>query len=167
MAIVRWDPFDAFLGAQEDLNRLFRRSWLAPQTGNKKSLTEVGTWAPAVDIYETGDSFTVEAELPGVDPKDIDVSVDEGVLSLKGERRLEKEVKEENYHRVERAYGMFQRAVRLPSDVDAEKVKAAYDNGVLKITMPKMKPRKPKSIPVAIESKKSGSKSVESKKEKK
>ena len=153
MAIVRWDPFDAFLGAQEDLNRLVRRNWLGTE-GASKSLAEAGSWAPAVDIYETGESFTVEAELPGIDPKDIEVSVDEGVLSLKGERRLEKEVKEENYHRVERAYGMFARAIRLPTDVDADGVKAGYDNGVLKITVPKVEPKKPKNIPVTVEHKK-------------
>jgi HSP20 family protein len=153
MAIVRWDPFDAFLGAQEDLNRLFRRSWLRPAEGNG-SIPEGGVWAPAVDIYETGETFTVEAELPGIDPKDIDVAVDEGVLSLRGERKLEREVKEENYYRVERAYGVFQRAVRLPSDIDAEKVTAAYDNGVLRVTIPKSQPKKPKSITVTVEAKK-------------
>ena len=85
MAIVRWDPFDAFLGAQEDLNRMFRRGWLrGPATCRRGGL------APAVDIYETEDSLVVEAELPGVDPKDIDMTVDEGVLTLKGERKLEK-----------------------------------------------------------------------------
>lgn len=157
MAIVRWDPFDAFLGAQEDLNRLFRRSWLGDE-GISKSLAEAGTWAPAVDIYETGDAFVVEAELPGIDPENIEVSVDEGVLTLKGERRLEKEVKEENYHRVERAYGMFTRAVRLPTDIDADKVQAGYDNGVLKVTIPKTEPKKPKSIPVNVESKPSDDK---------
>jgi HSP20 family protein len=166
MAIVRWDPFDAFLGAQEDLNRLFRRSWLKPADGDK-SIAEGGVWAPAVDIYETGETFMVEAELPGIDPKDIDLAVDEGVLTLRGERKLEKEVKEENYHRVERAYGMFQRAVRLPSDIDAEKVTAAYDNGVLRVTIPKTQPKKPKSIPVTVETKKDEVEKTEIKKAKK
>jgi HSP20 family protein len=160
MAIVRWDPFDAFLGAQDDLNRMFRRNWLSP-TGERPS-TEGATWAPAVDIYETGESLNVEAELPGIEPKDIEVSVDEGVLTIKGERKLEKEVKEENFHRIERAYGMFQRSVRLPQDVDPESVKASYDDGVLKVTVPKVEPKKPKSVPVEVEKKKS-----EPKKEKK
>lgn len=151
MAIVRWDPFDAFIGAQEDLNRCFRRSWLRP-TG--ETLAEGGEWAPAIDIYETGDAFVLEAELPGMDPDDIEVSVEDGVLSIRGERRQEREVKEENYHRVERAYGAFQRSVRLPLDIDADGVKAAYDNGVLKATVPKKEPKKPKSIPIEIETKK-------------
>jgi len=148
MAIVRWDPFDAFLGVQEDMNRLCRRGWLRGPGGE---LAEAGAWAPTVDIYETEDSLVVEAELPGVDAKDIDVSVDEGVLSLKGERKLEKEVKEENYHRVERAYGVFQRSIRLPFDVDADAIKANYDSGVLKVSVPKGELKKPKSIPIEVE----------------
>ena len=160
MAIVRWDPFDVFLGAQEDLNRMFRRNCLGA-VGDGPS-AEGATWAPAVDIYETGESLNVEAELPGIDPKDIDVSVDDGVLTIKGERKLEKEVKEENFHRIERAYGIFQRSVRLASDVDAESVKASYDGGVLKVTVPKVEPKKPKSVPVEVEKKK-----AEPKKEKK
>ena len=151
MAIVRWDPFDALLGAQEDLNRLFRRGWLR-SPGDE--IAQAGAWTPAVDIYETEDSLVVEAELPGVDPKNIDVSVDDGVLSLKGERKLEKEVKEENYHRVERAYGMFQRSVRLPSDVDADAIKANYESGVLKVSVPKVEPKKPKSVPIEVETRK-------------
>ena len=155
MAIVRWDPFDALLGAQEDMNRMFRRGWLRGPGGE---LAEAGAWSPAVDIYETEESLVVEAELPGVDPKDIDVSVDEGVLSLKGERKLEKVVKEENYHRVERAYGLFQRSVRLPSDVDADAIKANYDSGVLKVSVPKVEPRKPKSVPIEVETRKEAGK---------
>lgn len=153
MAIVRWDPFDAFLGAQADLNRRFQRGWMrAPNT--EGSLMESGAWAPAVDIYETGGALVVEAELPGAEVKDIDVSVEDGVLSIKGERRQDKELKEENYYRVERAWGMFQRAIRLPADVDAEKVKASLDNGVLKISVPKTEPKKAKAIPVRVEHKK-------------
>ena len=108
MAIVRWDPFDAFLGAQEDLNRMFRRSWLG-DAGDAQGLIGGGKWAPAVDVYETGDSLVIEAELPGIDPADIDVRVEDGVLTLRGERKREREVSEENYHRIERAYGIFQR----------------------------------------------------------
>ncbi|MCJ7653307.1 MAG: Hsp20/alpha crystallin family protein [Actinobacteria bacterium] len=158
MAIVRWDPFDALLGAQEDMNRMFRRGWLRGPGGE---LAEAGAWSPAVDIYETEDSLVVEAELPGVDPKDIDVSVDEGVLSLKGERKLEKVVKEENYHRVERAYGLFQRSVRLPSDVDADAIKANYDSGVLKVSVPKVEPRKTNSVPIEVETRKEAGKEKE------
>lgn len=153
MAIVRWDPFDAFLGAQEDLSRMFRKSWLrAP--GEEEGLAEGGKWAPALDIFEAGDSLVVEAELPGMDPKDIDVTVDDGVLTIKGERRHEKDVHEESYYRVERAYGFFQRSVKLPAEAEPEGVKASYEAGVLKVTVPKVEPRKPKSVPVTVETKK-------------
>jgi HSP20 family protein len=152
MAIVRWDPFDAFLGAQEDLNRMFRRGWL--RTPDEQDLSEGAKWAPSVDICETGDSLVVEAELPGMDPKDIDVTVDDGVLTVKGERKHEKEVTEENYHRVERAYGLFQRSVRLPSEAETGKVKATYDAGVPRVTVPKAELRKPESVPVTIETEK-------------
>ncbi len=152
MAIVRWDPFDAFLGLQEDLNRLFRKGWLrSPEFGS--IFSETGTWAPAIDVYETNDSVVIEAELPGVDPKDVDVSVDEDTLTIKGERKLEKEIKEENYLRVERAYGKFQRSMRLPAEVDVDKIKASYENGVLKINVPKVEPRKPKTVQIEVEKK--------------
>jgi HSP20 family protein len=150
MAIVRWDPFDAFLGAQQDLNRMFRRSWLGDQ-GEETGPAEGGKWAPAIDIYETGDSLVVEAELPGIDPEDIDVTVDDGVLTLRGERKHEREVTEENYHRVERAWGSFQRSIRLPSDAESDKVKASYESGVLKVTVPKTEPPKPRSVTIAVE----------------
>ena len=118
------------------------------------SLLEGGRRAPAVDIYESEGSLVVEAELPGVDSGDIDVSVDQETLIIRGERKVEKEVKEENYYRVERATGLFQRSIRFPSEVDAEKVKASYDNGVLKVIIPKLSPRKPMSIPIKTEAKK-------------
>lgn len=153
MAIVRWDPFDAFLGAQDDLNRLFRSGWLRG-TPSGSAQSQLGAWAPAIDIYETEGSLVVEAEVPGVDPKDISVTLDDDVLSVSGERKLEKEVKEENYHRVERAYGSFQRSIRLPSDLNADKVNASFDNGVLKVTVEKVPPKKPKSIAVEVQSKK-------------
>lgn len=153
MAIMRWDPFDALMGAQEDLNRMFRRSWLRG-TNAEGSIVEGGSWAPAVDIYETDGSLVVEAELPGIEPGEISVSLDDGILTLKGERKLGKEVKEENYHRVERAYGVFQRSIRVPPEVDPDKVKAAYDNGVLTVTIEKEPPRQPRSIDVEVESKK-------------
>jgi HSP20 family protein len=152
MAIARWDPLDAFLGAQEDLNRMFRRTWL--RNADEQGVAEGAKWAPAVDIYETGDSLVVEAELPGVDPKDIDVTIDDRVLTVRGERTHEKEVTDENYYRVERAYGLFHRSVKLPADAAADKVKATYDAGVLRVMVPKTEPKKPKSVPVTIQAEK-------------
>ncbi|MBN1288054.1 MAG: Hsp20/alpha crystallin family protein [Actinobacteria bacterium] len=146
MAIVKWDPFDAFLGLQEDLNKMFRKNWLVP--GAEEGMEGIYNWAPAVDIYETDNSLVVEAELSGLQPGDIDVSIDNNIVTIKGERKKETEVKEENYHRIERASGVFQRSIRLPSEVDAEKIEAAYENGVLKVTIPKVEPKKAKKIPI-------------------
>jgi HSP20 family protein len=160
MAIARWDPFDMFVSAQDDLNRLFKRNWMQPQ-GADSMLPEGARWAPAVDIYESEGQLVVEAELPGVTTDDIDVSIDEDTLVIRGERKVEREVREENYYRVERAIGDFQRSIRLPSEVDSEKVKASYEDGVLKVTVPKMAPRKARRI--AIDK---GKKSIDKGKEK-
>jgi HSP20 family protein len=141
MAIVRWDPFSALV-SPEDLFRQFRRPLASAETEGMTA------WAPAVDIYEREGEIVVEAELPGLDSKDIDVSVEEGMLTIKGQRKAEREVKEENYYRVERSSGYFRRSMRLPAEADEEKVNASYDNGVLTVTVPKEEPKKPKSIPV-------------------
>ncbi|MBN2168498.1 MAG: Hsp20/alpha crystallin family protein [Actinobacteria bacterium] len=146
MAIVKRDPFDAFLGLQEDLNKMFRKNWLVP--GEGEGMEGIYNWAPAVDIYETDNSLVVEAELSGLEPDDIDVSIDNNIVTIKGERKKQTEVKEENYYRIERASGMFQRSIQLPSEVDAEKIEAAYENGVLKVTVLKVEPKKARKIPI-------------------
>ena len=103
---------------------------------------------PAVDIYETEHDLTLKAELPGVDPKDIEARVEDGTLYLKGERKFEKESKKENYHRIERTYGSFMRSFALPTSVDADKVSAEYKDGVLTLTLPKKEEAKAKTITV-------------------
>lgn len=153
MAIVRWDPVDAFLGLQDDLNTMFRRGWLEPRR-EEAALAERAMWAPSCDIYETEYAIVVEAELPGVNPDNIDVSIEEGILRIKGERKTEKEIREENYYRVERASGSFMRAVRMPSDIDADNVKANFDNGILEVTVPKVEPEKPRSVDIKVEPRK-------------
>jgi HSP20 family protein len=114
--------------------------------------TEVSTrsWAPPVDIYETEDAIVLKAELPGIDAKDVEVRVEDNTLYLKGERKYEKEVKEQNYHRVERSYGSFARSFSLPNSIDAEKVKAEYKDGLLTLTMPKREEAKPKTIKIDV-----------------
>jgi HSP20 family protein len=107
-----------------------------------------GAWAPPVDIYETAESIVLEAELPGMTKDDIVVEVKDNTLTLKGEKKFEREVKEENYHRVERSYGAFQRAFTLPLTVQQDKVKAKFKDGILEITLPKMEEAKPKQIKV-------------------
>lgn len=109
-----------------------------------------GAWAPAVDIYENDGELVVEAELPGLEKGDIKVNVEDGVLTLKGERKLSEETKEEDYHRVERAYGTFTRSFTLPDTVDAEKISAKHKDGVLRVSLPKKPEAKPKVVDVKV-----------------
>ena len=143
MSLVRWEPFRDLLALQERLNRGFDA---ARQTGEE----QLGTWAPAVDIYETEKEIVLKADLPGMNLEDVDISLNNNVLSVRGERRFEKEVKEDSYHRVERAYGNFVRTFTLPNTVNAEKIEASYDAGVLRITMPKREEARPKQIKVSV-----------------
>jgi HSP20 family protein len=143
MSLVRWEPFRDLLALQERLNRGFDSS---RQTGEE----QLGTWAPAVDIYETEKEIVLKADLPGLKLEDVDISLNNNVLSVRGERRFEKDVKEDNYHRVERAYGNFVRTFTLPNTVNVEQIDATYDNGVLKITLPKREEARPKQIKVNV-----------------
>jgi HSP20 family protein len=145
MPIVRWEPFRDLVTTQDRLNRLFNET-MGRFFGDEG--VRAGAWVPAVDIYETDQNIVLKAELPGVDPKDVEATVHEGALYLKGERKYEKEVKEENYHHVERAYGSFARSFSLPASVDAEKVVAEFKDGVLTLTMPKKEEAKAKKIKI-------------------
>lgn len=151
MAIVRWEPFRDMVGIQERMNRLFDEAFRgAPRTGAEDDWALGGSWAPVVDIYEQGGDIVLKAELPGVDPKDADIRVENNTLTLRGERKLDNEIKRENYHRVERAYGTFSRSFTLPSVVDTDKIKAEYKDGVLRVTLPKREEAKPKQITVTV-----------------
>ena len=145
MAIVRWEPFGKLLSSEDRFSRLFTRNFPRFFDEGDASMT---TWMPAVDIYETEHDLTLKAELPGVDPKDIEARVEDGTLYLKGERKFEKESKKENYHRIERTYGSFMRSFALPTSVDADKVSAEYKDGVLTLTLPKKEEAKAKTITV-------------------
>ncbi|MGE5663600.1 MAG: Hsp20/alpha crystallin family protein [Deltaproteobacteria bacterium] len=148
MAIVRWmDPFRDVMGIQDRMNRIFEE-FLTHGRGREEGL-EAGGWMPAVDIYETEDDIVVKAELPGVEKDHIGVEVKGGVLTLRGERKHEKEVKEESYHRVERSYGTFLRSFTLPSSVEEDKVSAKLSGGVLEIHLPKRAEAKPKQVRIA------------------
>jgi HSP20 family protein len=150
MAIVRWSPFrDSFrdmVGLQDEVNRLYDTF---SKVNDTQSLVE-GSWAPSVDIHENKDEIVIDAELPGMNQKDISVTVTDNVLTIKGEKRQEKEVKEENYYRVERSYGAFSRSFTLPVGVKAEQIKATYKDGVLKISLPKAEETKPKQISIDV-----------------
>jgi HSP20 family protein len=145
--IARWDPFREFSTLQDRMNRLFRESY-GPE-GRDESLT-TSQFAPPVDVYEDEHNVVLKVEVPGIDEKDIDVRVENNVLTVLGERKVEKEEKEENFRRVERQYGSFTRTFTLPSTVDAERIQADYDKGILKIVLPKKAEAKPKSIKVNV-----------------
>src|SRR5205809_4152395 len=160
--LTRWDPFREFSTMQDRMNRmnrLFRESY-SPE-GPEEALTTT-SFAPPVDIYEDEHNITLKIEVPGIDEKDIDVRIENNTLTVHGERKIEKEEKEENYRRVERQYGGFTRTFSLPPTVDAEKVQADYDKGVLKITLPKKAEAKPKQIKVNV-GQSAGQKTIESK----
>jgi len=145
MAISRWDPFRDLSLLQDRMNRLFDETGRGHR-GDEPAATT--TWSPSVDIFETEGEIIVKAELPGIDRKDILLNLEKNVLTLKGERKFEKETKEENYHRIERAYGGFSRAFSIPATVDEEKIRADYKDGVLKIALPKKEQVKPKQIKI-------------------
>jgi HSP20 family protein len=145
--LTRWDPFREFVTLQDRMNRLFRDSF-EPE-GRQEALTTT-TFAPPVDVYEDEHNITLKIEVPGIDEKDIDIRVENNLLTVHGERKFEKEEKEENFRRVESSYGSFTRSFTLPQTVDAEKVTANYDKGVLKITLPKKAEAKPKQIKVNV-----------------
>ena len=148
MALIRWDPFRDLLSIQERMNRLFDDT--LARSRNLEEGTALTAWAPPVDIIEKEKEITLTAELPGMKKDDIKVEVKEGVLTLSGERTMEKEVKEENYHRNERTYGRFQRSFTLPSNIKQEGMKASYEDGLLSISLPKEEEKKAKQISIEI-----------------
>jgi HSP20 family protein len=149
--LTRWEPIREFSTLQDRMNRLFRDSF-SPEAQDQ-SLAK-SSFSPAVDVYEDEHNITLKLEVPGVDEKDIDVQVENNTLTVHGERKFEKEEKEENFRRVERQYGSFTRSFTLPQTVDAEKVSASYDKGILKITLARKAEAKPKQIKVNVGSEK-------------
>ena len=148
MALIRWDPFRELYTLQERMNRLFSEAARRSPVAEEEMVQ--GAWVPAVDIFETGDSIVIKAELPGLTKEDINLEVKENTLSIKGEKKFEKDVKEENYHRMERSYGAFRRAFSLPSTVQQDKVRAKFKDGILEVTLPKAEEAKPKQIKVDV-----------------
>src|SRR5271168_2959094 len=147
--LTRFEPFREFSTLQDRINRVFRESYGHGPAGQDESLT-TSSFAPAVDVYEDEHTVTLKIEVPGIDEKDIDVRLENNTLTVHGERKIEKEEKEENYRRVERQYGSFTRTFTLPTTVDSEKVSATYDKGVLNIALPKKAEAKPKQIKVNV-----------------
>jgi len=143
--IARLEPFRGLSTLQGQFNRLFNESF-----HNHAEESALTTWAPAVDIYETPNELVVKADLPDVNEKDIDVRVENNLLTIRGERKFEKSVSEENFLRVERTYGSFSRSFSLPNTVNAEAIAAEYKNGVLNVTLPKREESKPRQVKVTV-----------------
>ena len=144
--LTRWYPFRDLVSFQERMNRLFQDN-LAP---SQEEMMTSGTFVPAVDVYEDEHAITLKLEVPGIEEKDIDVRLENNTLTVRGERKFEKEEKEENFHRIERRYGAFARSFTLPNTVDTGKVEASYDSGILKIRLAKRAEAKPKQIQVQV-----------------
>lgn len=146
MELSPWKPFGELSPFRKEMDRLWNR--FLGETPFARTFNEM--WSPSVDISETKDDFVVKAELPGLEAKDVNVSISGNVLTIKGEKKAEEEEKDEHYHRVERYSGSFQRAFQLPSGVKADKVEANFDKGVLKVTLPKVEEAKKKEIEVKV-----------------
>lgn len=148
--LTRWNPVNEF----EDLISRYNRYFGLPATNGEregKDLFSRNDWAPAVDIKETKDAFVIDAELPGMKKEDVKVTVQEGVLTIQGERKQEEETDDDKQHRVERFYGSFLRRFTLPDNVDEENVKAGFKDGVLSLTLTKVEPKEPKAIEVEVD----------------
>jgi len=143
--ITRLQPFRGFSALQDQVNRIFNET--VRNQGDESALT---AWAPAVDIYETPNELVVKADLPEVDEKDIDVRVENNLLTIRGERKFDKTVSEDNYLRIERTYGAFSRSFSLPNTVNAEAIQAQYKNGVLTVNLPKREETKPRQVKVNV-----------------
>jgi HSP20 family protein len=144
-SITRFEPFRGVTSLQEQINRLFNEAF--DRSTDEGSLT---TWAPAVDIYETEQELVVKADIPDVKPGDLDIRVENNILTIRGERKFEKKVNENNYLRIERSYGSFSRSFSLANTVNTEAIKADYKDGVLTLSIPKREEAKPKQIKVQV-----------------
>jgi len=147
MALVRWNPYGEFNTLADRMNRLVNEAF----RGSSEGESELGSgWYPVVDIFEKGDDLVLEAELPGLKKEDIDIRVENNVLTLRGQRKREQEAKTDGYVRTERSYGTFTRSFTLPTTVAVDKINATYREGVLTLTLPRAEEAKPKQIPVKV-----------------
>ena len=148
MALVRWEPVRELTSLQNDMNRLFNTFFDTPSTGNGG--TTPRRWIPAMDLVETDEHFVLKADLPGLAEEDVNLEVEDNVLTVSGERKAEHEDKSEGYVRVERSYGAFRRSLTLPEGVDPEGVSARFDKGVLEVHIPKPEERKPRRVAIQV-----------------
>lgn len=144
MAMNRWDPFRELSSIQSELNRLFGRTYGVESSDELRA----AAWVPPVDVAETQDRFVISTELPGVRSEEVDISVENSVLRIQGERKFYEEKREDDFHRIERRFGSFARSITLPSTADPEGIQASFDSGVLTIEVPKKEEAKPRKIQV-------------------
>src|SRR6195256_6551773 len=162
MSVVRYDPFRDLRTLQQEVNRLFTGN--AARAFDEEGIAR-GAWSPSVDIYENKEQIVLEAELPGMNRDDFELSVENNVITLRGERQFEKKDDSDNYHRVERSYGSFTRSFTLPQSVSADGATAEYRNGVLRVTLPKREETKARRIKVSGEGASTSTKTIEAKAE--
>jgi HSP20 family protein len=143
MAMSRWDPFRDLMSIQSELNQLFGRTF-----GGEGERVRGADWVPPLDVHETSDRFVITVELPGLGPEDVDISVEDNVLTLTGERRFYSDRSDDEFHRIERRYGTFVRSLTLPATADASAIEVSFDAGVLTVTVPKREEAKPRKIQV-------------------
>jgi HSP20 family protein len=153
--MMRWDPFQDLRDAQDEMAQMSPMTQMSPMLAHALGLhaqpqgnDRATAWAPALDISERKDAYLVTVELPGVEPDDLQITLEDGLLTIQGERQFTSESSEQQFHRVERRYGAFRRSITLPAQVQAEQIEASFDNGVLQIVVPKMEEAKPKRIQV-------------------
>ena len=148
MALVRWEPAREMHTIQQEMNRLFNTFFDAPASGGGGGGAR--RWIPAMDLVETEDHFVLRADLPGLTESDVNIEVNENVLTLSGERRHEHEAKKDGYYRLERGSGQFSRSLTLPDGVDADAITASFDKGVLEVRIPKPEERKPRRVAISV-----------------
>jgi len=147
MALVRWEPVRELNSLQSEMNRLFNTFFDTPAGGNGGGLRR---WVPPMDLVETDDHFVLKADLPGLDANDVSIEVEDKVLTLSGERKVEHETSKEGFYRLERSSGEFRRSLTLPEGVDADKIEANFDKGVLEVRIPKPEERKPRKVQIGV-----------------
>ncbi len=148
MSLIQWDPFRELKDVSSRLNRIFGQAPARTESGNE--LLAMADWAPSVDISETDNAYLIKGEIPGVKKEDVKVNIQEGMLTIQGERKQEKEVKGKKLHRIECSYGSFMRSFRVPDDADKNKVKAEFKDGMINVTLPKSGKAKSKAISVSV-----------------
>jgi HSP20 family protein len=159
MALIRWEPVRELGTIQNEMNRLFNTFFETPTTGGNGGATTLRRWIPAMDLVETQEDFVLRADLPGLTENDVNIELEDSVLTISGERKAEHEERKEGYYRVERASGAFSRSLTLPEGVDASAIKASFDHGVLEVRVPKPEAKKPQKVAISVGG--SGPKTIE------